>query len=195
MEKPKRARKRKQETAKVNLKPLKGPVLCCMRDEGRPLGIGRQGQVPNHRMLLRLNGRGGERDGKGGARLHQVRSGKTNASEPLMKCRNGRDVVETRVGLLPWDEVWGRPVCCPGGGRHKGGVSPDQALMRNVGTYRFDVKGELTSGRTTRGRVPMRSGGTDRCVVVMKPSNVGGAKASTCPAEARGQLERGGACG
>ena len=32
-----------------------------MRDEGRPLGLGRQGQGPNHRMLLRHNGRGGER--------------------------------------------------------------------------------------------------------------------------------------
>ena len=27
--------------------------------------------------------------------------------------------------------------------RHKGGVSPAQALVRNVGTYRLDAKGEL----------------------------------------------------
>jgi hypothetical protein len=25
----------------------------CVRDEGRPLGAGRQGQAPNHRKLLR----------------------------------------------------------------------------------------------------------------------------------------------
>jgi hypothetical protein len=37
-----------------------------MRDEGWPLGLGLQDQGPNHRMLLRHNGRGGERDGKGG---------------------------------------------------------------------------------------------------------------------------------
>ena len=38
---------------------LKQP--CCTRDEGRPLGIGLQDQVPNHRQLLRPNGWGGER--------------------------------------------------------------------------------------------------------------------------------------
>ena len=30
------------------------------------------------------------------------------------------------------------PVDCPSGGRHEGGVSPLQALVRNVGTYRLD---------------------------------------------------------
>jgi transposase len=35
--------------------------LCCKRDEGRPLGIGLQDQVPNHRKLLGSNGLGGER--------------------------------------------------------------------------------------------------------------------------------------
>lgn len=39
---------------------------CCTRDEGRSLGLGVQAQGPNHRMLLRSNGWGGERDGKGG---------------------------------------------------------------------------------------------------------------------------------
>ena len=168
---------------------------CCTRDEGRPLETGRQRQVSNHRLLLQPNGCGGERVGKGGARLHQVWSGKANASEPLMTCRKRRDVVETRVQSLPWDEAWGMSVSCPGGGRHEGGASPDQALVRNVGTYRSDAKGEPASGRTTRGRVPMRSGGADRRVVVMMPGNAGGAKASTCPAEAAGQFERGGARG
>ena len=38
----------------------------CTRDEGRPLGLGLQGQSPNHLKLLRLNGRGSERLGKDG---------------------------------------------------------------------------------------------------------------------------------
>jgi len=46
---------------------------CCTRDEGRPLGLGLQDQGPNHRMLLRSNGRGGERDGKGGTNPSGVR--------------------------------------------------------------------------------------------------------------------------
>jgi len=33
----------------------------CPKDEGGPLGIGFQEQVPNQSKLLRLNGRGGER--------------------------------------------------------------------------------------------------------------------------------------
>jgi hypothetical protein len=37
---------------------------CCTGDEGRPLGLGRQSQGPNHRKLLRHNGRGGERSRK-----------------------------------------------------------------------------------------------------------------------------------
>ena len=38
---------------------------CHTRDEGRPLGLGLRDQGPNHRQLLRPNGQGGERDGKG----------------------------------------------------------------------------------------------------------------------------------
>lgn len=110
-----------------------------------------------------------------------------------MTCRKRRDAVETRVQSLPWEKAWGTPVFCPGGGRHEGGASPVQALVRNVGTCRSDAKGEPASGRFTRGRVPMRSGGADRCVVALIPGNAGGAKASGCPAEDEGQLGRGGA--
>ncbi len=133
--------------------------------------------------------------GKGGAGLHQVRSGKANESEPLMTCRKSTDAVETELDKMARDEAWGMSVSCPGGGRHIGGASPDQALVRNVGTCRFDAKGEPASGGPTKGRVPMRSGGADRLVVVMKPGNVGGAKGSTCPAETASQLARGGARG
>ncbi len=162
-----------------------------MRDEGRPLGSGRQRRVPNYRLLLWSKGCGGERVGKGGAGLHQVWSGKANVSEPLMMCRKRRDAVETRVRSLLWDEAWGVSVFCSGGGRHEGGASPVQAFVRNVGTYRSDAKGEPANGRPMRGRVPMRSGGTDRHVLAMRPGNAGGAKVSACPAEDMGQLARG----
>ena len=72
-----------------------------------------------------------------------MRAGKTNASEPLMKCRKRRNVIETRLLLLAWDEARGEPVDCPSGDRHKGGVSPAQALVWNVGTCRLDAKGEV----------------------------------------------------
>ncbi len=73
----------------------------------------------------------------------QVRAGKTNGSEPLATCRKRKDVVETRLQLLAWDRTRRMPADCPSDDRHKGGVSPAQALVRNVGTYRLDAKGDL----------------------------------------------------
>lgn len=58
-----------------------------MDDEGRPLGIGVQAQVPNRPELLGSRVRVVSVVGKGAARLRQVRSKKTNASEPLRTCR------------------------------------------------------------------------------------------------------------
>ncbi len=60
-----------------------------------------------------------------------------------MTCRKLRDAIETRLQSLAWDEARGEPVDCLSGGRHEGGVSPLQALVWNVGTYRLDVKGEI----------------------------------------------------
>ena len=64
----------------------------------------------------------------------QVSAGKTNVSEPLTTCRKRRDVIGTRLQLLAWDKARGMPADCPSGDRHKGGVSPAQALVRNAGT-------------------------------------------------------------
>lgn len=73
----------------------------------------------------------------------QVSAGKANVSEPLTTCRKRRDVIETRLQSLAWDEARGVPADCPSGDRHEGGASPVQALVRNVGTSRLDAKGEL----------------------------------------------------
>ena len=73
----------------------------------------------------------------------QVSAGKTNVSEPLMTCRKRRDVIETGLLLLARDKTWEMPADCPSGDRHEGGVSPAQALVRNVGTWRLDAKEEI----------------------------------------------------
>ena len=39
--------------------------------------------------------------------------------------------------------IQGKPAYCLGGARHKGGVNLIQAFVRNVGTCRLDVKGEI----------------------------------------------------
>ena len=110
--------------------PWKQPS--CTRDEGRSLGLGLQDQGPNHRKLLRSNGWGGERCGKGGE-TRQVRAGKTNASEPLLTCRKRRDVAETRLQLLVWDEAWRVPADCPSGDRHEDGVRPARGFCAERG--------------------------------------------------------------
>ena len=88
---------------------------CCMRDEGRPLGLGLQGQGPNHRSCV------GPMAGvvsvrKRRDRTRQVCAGKTNASEPLMTCRKRRDVTETRLQSLAWDKARRSLLTGPSGG-------------------------------------------------------------------------------
>jgi hypothetical protein len=64
-------------------------------------------------------------------------------SEPLQTCRKRRDVIETGLQSLARDAARGEPADCPSDDRHQDGVSPAQALVRNVGTCRLDVKGDL----------------------------------------------------
>jgi hypothetical protein len=110
-----------------------------------------------------------------------------------MTCRKRRDAIETELQLLARDEVWGKPVYCPDGGRHKGGASLDQASMRNVGTWHSDAKGDAQGAGTPRARVPMRSAGTDRLVVAKRAGNAVLAKGANRPASGVCQPARGGA--
>ena len=126
-------------------------------------------------------------------RTRQVRAGKANVSEPPMMCRKRMDAIETRLQSLAWDEARGEPADCPSGDRHEGGASPAQALVRNVGTYRPDAKGELRVAAPRRGRVPMRGEGADGPVVATKAGNAGGAKGLSDPPSGMGQPATGGA--
>ena len=68
---------------------------CCTGDEGRPLEVALQGEASNRPLLLRLRDVVVSELGKGRVRLCQVRTEKSNASEPLMKCRKRSNDVET----------------------------------------------------------------------------------------------------
>jgi hypothetical protein len=70
---------------------------CFIKDEGGPVEVGLQEQASNRLKLRRLRAVVVSVDGKGGARLRQVRVEKTNASEPLMTCRNVLTEVETGI--------------------------------------------------------------------------------------------------
>jgi retron-type reverse transcriptase len=73
----------------------------------------------------------------------QVCAVKTNASEPLLKCRKRRDVHRNRAPVVGSGQTRGEPVDCSRGDRHEDGVSTAQALVRNVGTFSLDAKREL----------------------------------------------------
>ena len=81
------------------------------------------------------------------------------------------------------------------GVRCVGGVTLFQALFGNVGTCRLDVKGEVQVVNPTSMRVPMPSTGAEQPVVVMKRSNVCGAKGLRHSVLVVGQPERGGTRG
>jgi retron-type reverse transcriptase len=73
----------------------------------------------------------------------QVCAVKTNASEPLLTCRNSRDVDRNRAPVVGSGQARGVPADRSRGDRHEDGVSTAQALVRNVGTFRLDAKREL----------------------------------------------------
>lgn len=83
---------------------------------------------------------------KGGKLFRQVRIKKTNASEPLMKCRKTESGVETGIETLSRERGGEEPVYSSTDVRHEGSVILIQAWIRNVGTCRFDVKGEAQAG-------------------------------------------------
>jgi len=162
-----------------------------IKDEGRPFEIGLQDQVSNHLIVMDIKSICGERMGKRWNTIHQVCTEKMNESEPPMKCRKCKNIIETKLSALAWDKSWKVPVYCPSGGRHRGGMSSDTGFYREHGNLSSRCKGRNSSGRTTRVRVPMRGTGADQLVVVKKSSNVDGAKGLNCQAVFMSQLDRG----
>ena len=69
-------------------------------------------------------------------------------SEPLLTCRKVPRWRRNRGLFVTPGLACKKPVYCPGGVRHEGGVTWLQALARNVGTCRPVVKGENPSGQS-----------------------------------------------
>jgi hypothetical protein len=110
-------------------------VRNCLTDEGRPLGTGLQGQVPNHLRRLWSKAMVVSTEGKGLARPGQVTGKKRTAREPLWKCRKQRDEVKTAGGLLLRDQALTKPVYGRSGIRHERWPElAKEAVERNVGT-------------------------------------------------------------
>ena len=116
---------------------------CCTRDEGGPLGLGRQGLGSNHRKLLWHNGRGGERFGKRRDETRQVCAGKTNESEPSATCRKRMDAIETKALISGLGEV--RETACklPGRWPAQRRREPSAGSCAERGNLHCDAKGDL----------------------------------------------------
>ena len=129
----------------------------CTRDEGGPLGLGRQGLGSNHRKLLWHNGWGGERFGKRRDETRQVCAGKANESEPSATCRKRMDAIETKALISGLGEV--RETACklPGRWPAQRRREPSAGSCAERGNLRHDAKGDL--------QVADPRGAEYRCVV------------------------------
>ena len=87
-------------------------IRCCTGDEGRPLGIGVQAQVPNHLKLQALRAPVVNVEEKASPRACQVKSRETSVSEPLRTCRKSLDDVKTGGSLVNPGAVWGETCEC-----------------------------------------------------------------------------------
>ena len=156
-----------------------------------PLGVGLQEQASNHHKLRALRASVVSVVGKGEAGLRQVSFEKTNVSEPLMTCRKEYSTSKPERVIAP-GQGWRQPVYCPVGVRHVGGVSSKQALVRNSGTCRSDVKGgaqvdSLHKGQSTDAG---HRGGVVRSVCWAAPRS-GGLKSHWRPGKGRHIRKRG----
>jgi hypothetical protein len=127
-----------------------------------------QEEATNHPRAAAVKSRGGERRGRRRA-FERVRCDpmKANESEPRTKCRNALDDIETKFGLLTWDE----PGECLLIGQAVSGMYAARARVRLLyGTWEpvvprddravvFDprpvVSGKVSSGRNCEGRIPV----------------------------------------
>ena len=167
---------------------------CCIRDEGGPFGAGVQAQASNSRKLLTPNGDGGERYGKGLRKSGHVRVRETNATEPLMRPRNG-STGGIKTGAPPLSgknmaETWLLAMWCPGYRWRDSNLGSGMELENLFG----GGKGKGASGSPVRPKVPRRRAGTDCPVVAKKRSNFRGAKGAGHSRHSQlGQLATGGA--
>jgi hypothetical protein len=106
---------------------------CCAVDEGGPLGEGLQDHSPNRRVLLRSQGCGGERPGKGRRRPVRWRPGKLNESEPSDEASKS-SMVSERVSRTARGSAYRIPAYGVRGTRRQGGKILGEATTRNGGT-------------------------------------------------------------
>jgi hypothetical protein len=110
-----------------------------------------------------------------------------------MTCRKRRDEVKTGRESLAREESGRRPVYCPLGLRHEGGVSLILAQVWNLGTCRLDVKGATQAAIPQASEYRCEAQGRSNPYERRRFCNGTGAKGLHYPALTLGQPVRGGA--
>ncbi len=165
----------------------------CTEDEGRPLGVGFQEQASNHPKLLCSRDMVVSVGVKAsGTYPEQVRIRESNESEPSMTRRYPKNCRQNQGRFYLLGQACRTPGYWASGGRRIGGENLIQASVRNCGNQSLRCQGRSTSGRNHKARVPMRSTGADRPVVVKKAGNAAGAKGSSQAVAFGVQLATGG---
>jgi hypothetical protein len=165
-----------------------------------------QGMVANHRKVRRSRVGVLSVAEKARLRSRQVWARKASESESPMKRRNALLTSKPRTvgifGMKPEGYLFtalavsGVKGTRAWSGRWYGTWEPVVPIVRSVqlgaGLPPWPEEGELQADETVRGRVPMRSTGTDRLVVAVRPGNTGGAKETGHPDWWAGQPLSGG---
>lgn len=156
-------------------------MWCCARDGGGPSGIALQGEVSNHRKLLRLRVvvvSVAEKAGGQPVRCESRRRARANHSVTRRKRRN-----DIETGQSRWPGMSLAASCvlarwCPalrwreldsGSGVERGNLASDTVPAVQLGPVPGGRRErEPQVAETTRGGVAMRGTGADRPVVVVK---------------------------
>lgn len=93
-----------------------------------------------------------------------------------MRRRKFYNVIKIQTLACIGDKAQRQPAYCLSGDRRIGGVSPIQASLWNMGTWRFDVKGAAQGIEVSRARVPKQNAGADQFVVALTLGNARRAK-------------------
>ena len=155
---------------------------CCTRDEGGPFGAALQGEASNSHKLLRLQGCGGERYGKGATVIASCVDWRDERKRTLDDASKHFPTTP-KPGSTPCSGIkaWKTPAYCPCGVRCRGGVTPIWAFVRNLRTWTAMPR-EKTQVEKPRGRKdPMRRPGADSSVVAVTWGNAHRAKGGGHP--------------
>src|SRR5579863_6944463 len=147
---------------------------------------------PPDAALVESSGR--ERSGKGRPRPVRYESGRRTKVNRWQRVESVGTPSKSGSSRCP-ETSPGETCLAPGRWPAQRRREPDSGSSGERGNLPLRCQGRTPSGRPTRGRVPMRSGGTDQPVGAMKPSNVGGARGLNGPVLSEGQPAMGGARG